>query len=75
MLVPQDAVGASQIGRTIMIVGGDGKAEQRVVKLGDSYDDMIVVTEGLKAGDQVITGQLQKLRPGAPVQAEAKTPG
>ena len=75
LLVPQDAVGASQVGRTIMIVGGDGKAEQRIVKLGDSYDDMIVVTDGLKAGDQVITGQLQKLRPGAAVQAEAKKPG
>ena len=75
LLVPQDAIGASQLGRTVMIVGGDGKAEQRMVKLGDSYDDMVVVTEGLKPGDQVITGQLQKLRPGAPVQAEAKKPG
>ena len=75
LLVPQDAVGASQIGRTVMVVGADSKAEQRVVKLGDTYDDMIVVTDGLKAGDQVITGQLQKLRPGAPVQAEAKKPG
>ncbi len=75
LLVPQDAVGASQIGRTIMVVGADSKAEQRVVKLGDTYDDMVVVTDGLKAGDRVITGQLQKLRPGAPVQAEADKPG
>ena len=75
LLVPQDAVGASQIGRTVMVVGADSKAEQRVVKLGDTYDDMVVVTDGLKAGDRVITGQLQKLRPGAPVQAEAKKPG
>jgi len=74
LLVPQAAVGASQIGRTVMVVGGDGKAEQRVVKLGDTYDDLVVVTDGLKAGDQVITGQLQKLRPGAPVQAEADKP-
>ena len=75
LLVPQDAVGASQIGRTVMVVGADSKAEQRVVKLGDTYDDMVVVTDGLKAGDRVITGQLQKLRPGAPVQAEADKPG
>ena len=71
LLVPQTAVGASQIGRTLMVVGEGGKAEQRVVKLGDTYGDMVVVTDGLKAGDQVITGQLQKLRPGAPVQVEA----
>jgi len=75
LLVPQSAVGASQIGRTVMVVGEGGKAEQRVVKLGDTYGDDIVVTDGIKAGDQVITGQLQKLRPGSPVQVEAGKPG
>ncbi len=70
LLVPQTAVGASQIGRTLMVVGEGGKAEQRMVKLGDTHGDMVVITDGLKAGDQVITGQLQKLKPGAPVQVE-----
>ena len=70
LLVPQSAVGSSQLGRTLMIVGKEDKAEQRVVKLGDSHDDMIVVTDGIKSGDRVITGQLQKLKPGAAVQAE-----
>jgi multidrug efflux system membrane fusion protein len=72
LLVPQAAVGASQIGRTVMVVGEGSKAEQRAVKLGDAYDDMVVVTDGLKAGDQVITGQLQKLRPGSPVKPDAE---
>jgi multidrug efflux system membrane fusion protein len=53
-----------------MTIGKDGKAEQHVVKLGDSNDDMVVVTDGLKAGDRVITGQLQKLKPGAPVEPD-----
>lgn len=70
LMVPQDAVGASQMGRFLMTVGKDGKAEQHVVKLGDSNDDMVVVTDGLKAGDRVITGQLQKLKPGAPVEPD-----
>jgi hypothetical protein len=34
---------------------------------------MIVVTDGLKPGERVITGQLQKIRPGAVVQPEADT--
>lgn len=72
LLVPQNAVGASQIGRTLMIVGDGDKAEQRVVKLGDTYDNMVVITDGLKAGERVITGQLQKLRSGSPVKPEAK---
>ena len=72
LLVPQTAVGSTQLGRTLMIVGAGDKAEQRIVKLGDSYGDMIVVTDGLKAGDRVITGNLQKLRPGILVQAQAQ---
>ena len=68
--VPQTAVGASQIGQFLMTVGKDGKAEQHIIKLGDSDGDMVVVIDGLKAGDRVITGQLQKLKPGAPVEPE-----
>ncbi len=74
LVVPQSAVGASQIGRFLLIAGQDGKAEQRVVKLGDSDGDMVVVTAGLKAGDRVITGQLQKLRPGMPVEPDDSAP-
>jgi multidrug efflux system membrane fusion protein len=71
LLVPQSAVGSTQIGRTLLIVGKGDKVEQRLVKLGDSDGDMIIVTDGLKAGDRVITGQLQKLRPGAEVEPVA----
>jgi multidrug efflux system membrane fusion protein len=72
LLVPQSAVGSTQIGRTLMIVGEGNKVEQRPVKLGDSDGDMIVVTDGLKPGERVITGQLQKIRPGAVVQPETQ---
>jgi multidrug efflux system membrane fusion protein len=70
VLVPQSAVGATQIGRTLMIVGDGNKVEQRLVTLGDNQGEMVVVTEGLKPGERVITGQLQKLRPGSVVQPE-----
>jgi multidrug efflux system membrane fusion protein len=70
VLVPQSAVGTTQIGRTLMIVGKDNKVEERLVKLGDNDGDMIVVADGLKPGERVITGQLQKIRPGAVVQPE-----
>jgi multidrug efflux system membrane fusion protein len=71
VLVPQSAVGATQIGRTLMIVGEGNKVEQRLVKLGDNDGDMVVITDGLKPGERVITGQLQKIRPGSLVQPEA----
>jgi multidrug efflux system membrane fusion protein len=69
--VPQSAVGSTQIGRTLLIVGPGNKVEQRLVTLGYSDGDMTIVTGGLKAGDRVITGQLQKLIPGAEVEPMA----
>jgi multidrug efflux system membrane fusion protein len=68
LLVPQSAIGASQIGRTVMVVADGDKAAERIVTLGDNYGDNVVVLTGVKAGDRVITGQLQKLKPGMPVK-------
>lgn len=70
LLVPQSAINTSQIGRTVMVLGQDGKVAQRMVVLGDTYDDLVIVTDGVKAGDRVITGQLQKLKPGMAVEVE-----
>lgn len=75
LLVPQAAVGAAQIGRFLMIAGEDGKVEQRIVKLGDNDGNDVVVTDGLKTGERVITEQLQKLKPGTPVEVAATPPG
>ena len=38
----------------VYIVGKDGSASKRYVKLGDSNGNMIVVTEGLSAGDELV---------------------
>jgi multidrug efflux system membrane fusion protein len=67
LLIPQVAVGSSQLGRYVFVVGPDAKAEQRIVTLGRTYGDLIVVEQGLAEGEPVIVGDLQKLRPGAPV--------
>jgi len=68
LLVPQSAVVATQIGQTVMIVGKGDKVEQRIVKLGDTEGDQVVVTDGLKPGDRIITGDLQKLKAGVQVE-------
>jgi membrane fusion protein, multidrug efflux system len=67
LLIPQVAVGSSQLGRYVYVVGPDEKAEQRIVTLGRTYGDLIVVEQGLAEGEPVIVGDLQKVRPGAPV--------
>jgi RND family efflux transporter MFP subunit len=67
LLVPQVALGSSQLGKYVY-VADNGKAQQRMVSIGATYGDRIVITNGVTAGDAVIVGNLQKIAPGAPVQ-------
>ena len=47
----------------------DGKLQQKSVKLGLSTEDnaLVEVREGLAAGDVVVVGRLDSLKPGTPV--------
>ena len=53
---------------TVMVVGQDGKVSPRKVKIGSSKGSSWVVTDGLKAGEQVMVDGFQKLRGTAPVK-------
>ena len=70
LLVPQVALGSSQLGRFVYVVGKDGKAEQRIVTPGANQGDLVVIDKGVAAGDQIIVGDLQKIAAGAPVQPQ-----
>jgi multidrug efflux system membrane fusion protein len=73
LLVPQVALNSSQLGLFVYVIGEKGTAEQRFIETGATIGDRIVINKGLKDGDKVITGNLQKLGPGAPVQALPQT--
>jgi len=66
LLVPQTALGSSQLGKYVYVVGADNKAEQKIVSLGATDGESVAVT-GLAETDRVITGNLQKIGPGSPV--------
>jgi multidrug efflux system membrane fusion protein len=68
LMVPQTAIGSSQLGKYVYIVDGDGKAEQHFVTLGASDGPLVAITKGVAENDQVINGNLQKIGPGSPVQ-------
>jgi membrane fusion protein, multidrug efflux system len=74
LLVPQAAVGSSQIGKFVYVVGPESKAEQRYVSLGPTEGDLVVVTKGLNEDDRVIVGNLQRLGPGTLVQTNPDEP-
>ena len=79
ILVPQQGIARDPKGDTsAMVVGADGTAEVRPVKVSVAIDDQWLVEDGLAAGDKVIVEGLQKIRPGAPVtaaEAGATVPG
>jgi multidrug efflux system membrane fusion protein len=68
LMVPQAAIGSSQLGKYVYVVSPESKVEQRLVSLGPTDGDAVVVASGVTEGDNIITGSLQKIGPGAPVK-------
>ncbi len=69
IVVPQQAVSRNTRGdATVMVVAADGKFEPRVIRAEQAIGDKWLVTNGLKAGEQIIVEGLQKLRPGVTIQ-------
>ena len=67
-LVPQQAVTRTNQGDSVLVIGAENKPGPRPVKVGSAQGSNWIITEGLKAGDQVIVDGFQKMMvPGAPV--------
>jgi len=72
ILIPQLAVMEEQSARTAYVVEGDNKVALRTLVLGDRYENLVIVTEGLKPGERVITEGMQKVRAGMVVTPTEK---
>ena len=72
-LVPQRAVQELQGIYNVAVVGNDNKVEMRMVEIGERVGNLWVVDKGLVAGDRIVVEGLQKVRPGAQVDAELVT--
>lgn len=72
VLVPQAAVQRLPKGATqVLVVNNQQQVEARQITLGRSYQQYWVVQDGLAAGERVIVAGLQKVQPGAQVNAVA----
>ena len=70
ILAPQQGITRDPKGNaSAMVVDADGKVAAREVKVSRAIGDKWLVESGLAAGDKLIVEGLQKIRPGAPVQA------
>jgi membrane fusion protein, multidrug efflux system len=69
ILIPQLAITRNTKGEaTALVVGADSKVELRVLHTDRAVGNQWLVSDGLKAGDQVIVQNLQRVRPGAAVK-------
>src|ERR1700732_535436 len=70
LVVPQRAVSELQGGYQVAVVDGENKVNIRTVKVGDRAGTEWIVAEGLKQGERVVVEGVQKVRPGARVNAK-----
>ncbi|HEX8322575.1 MAG TPA: efflux RND transporter periplasmic adaptor subunit [Tepidisphaeraceae bacterium] len=74
VLVPSSASQMSQKGPYVFVVKPDMVAEIRPIKPGQTQGDMLVVSDGLKAGERVITDGQMMVRPDMPVRLPGPPP-
>ena len=80
LALPASAISYAPYGNSVFVVGdwqdANGKSyrgvRQQFVKLGAARGDQIAILSGLKAGDEVVTSGVFKLRNGAAVQINNK---
>jgi membrane fusion protein (multidrug efflux system) len=69
LMVPQLAAQELQGQTFVYVVAPDGSVAQRKIQPGDRVGSELAVKEGLKAGERVAIGGIQKIHPGAKVKA------
>ena len=69
IVLPQRAIQELQGKHYVWIVDADRKAQQRDVEMGPRIGRGWLVQQGLKGGDVVVVDGVQRLKPGAPVNA------
>lgn len=72
LTVPEEAVVVEGDETAVFVIEG-GKAERRVVTLGQRNIGLVEVTDGLSAGDQVVVRGIQRVRDGVAVKISNET--
>ena len=73
LFVPDVALGADQAGRYLLVVNGENVVEQRKVETGPTVGEMIVIENGLKPEDRVVTAGVLRAIPGQKVDPKTQT--
>ena len=75
VVVPNQSVQTGQDGTYVYVVGEDHAVSVRPVKTGPRIDQDMVIDEGLKGGETVVTEGQLRLQPGSKVQVRGQQSG
>jgi membrane fusion protein, multidrug efflux system len=70
LLVVDTAIGTSQIGKYLLVVGKDNTVEQRPVQIGQLVGQLRVIESGISADDWVVTSGAHRAIPGNKVDPD-----
>ncbi len=73
VLIANEAIGASQEGSYVLVVGADNVVQRKIIKTGDKQGRLRIVQSGLDPGDWVVTEGVQRAFPGAKVEPQRIT--
>jgi len=75
LVVPTKAIQTGQQGEYVYVVRADSTAESRLVKTAGAYQNLTLISDGLKAGEQVIVNGQLRVAPNAKVVVQNAASG
>lgn len=76
VLVPAGAPQLSAKGSFVFVIKPDSSAELRLVDVGQQHDDLVVIHDGVKAGERVVVNGQMGVTPGGKVRVvDPQSPG
>lgn len=70
LLTRSDAIGTSQEGNYVLVVGADNVVRRKIVKTGQTQGQLVIIQSGLDPGDWVVTEGVQQAIPGNKVEPQ-----
>jgi multidrug efflux system membrane fusion protein len=75
VVVPTKAIQTGQQGEYVYVVRTDNTAESRSVRTAGVYQNLTLISEGLKAGEHVVVNGQMRVAPNAKVVVQSTLPG
>lgn len=70
LLTRDDAIGTSQEGSYVLVVGADNVVQRKIVKTGQRQGQLVIIESGLDPKDWVVIEGIQQAFPGAKVEPQ-----